>query len=61
LVAVAGDSPGEAKPKRANHPSNQGKLLPPQSLRRELYAICFLFAVVAILPLLIGIAFAPKG
>lgn len=61
LVVATGDSPGEAKPKRANHASNQGKPLPPQSLRRELYAICFLFAVVAILPLLIGIAFAPKG
>lgn len=32
---------------------------PPASLRRELAAIAVLYAVLSILPLLIGLAFAP--
>jgi hypothetical protein len=61
-LGVAPQSNTDAeKPTTAKHPGQRGKPLPPQSLRRELYAILFLFAVVAVLPLLIGIAFAPKG
>ena len=32
---------------------------PPESLRREIWAILVLYLVIAILPLLIGWAFAP--
>ena len=33
---------------------------PPESLRREIWAILFLYLVIAILPLLIGWVFAPS-
>ena len=33
---------------------------PPESLLREIWAIAFLYLVIAILPLIIGWAFAPS-
>lgn len=35
------------------------KTPPPESLRREILAILILYAAVSVLPLLIGMAFAP--
>lgn len=49
----AGGQPPAAEPGRpAGSP-------PPASLRRELAAIAVLYAILSILPLLIGLAFAP--
>ena len=40
-------------------PATAPKPPPPASLRRELTAIAVLYVVLSILPLLIGLAFAP--
>lgn len=40
-------------------PESEGPPKPVESLRRELLAILFLYAAVAVLPFLIGMVFAP--
>ncbi len=40
-------------------PTPPPKPKPPESLRRELLAILFLYGVLAIIPLLIGVVFGP--
>jgi len=47
-------APGGPAPGGAGDPPPR-----PQSLRRELLAIAFLYVVLSILPLLVGMAFAP--
>lgn len=48
-AAPAAPRPSAGSPKR------------PSSLRRELLAIAFLYAILSVLPLLIGLVMAPNG